>query len=229
MKKIVLILIAVILCVTLTGCKSVKGNEKFGKYTGIYKLQNMEIKVVHYKNKLLVKMNKNNEPFGSTEVIIEGNKFEDLNCTFEFKKDAVNIKTTQKDIPKGDYKRVKPYTTKEIYKDYVGDIAFLNNDYNGVFENDKNTIYTLQTTKDTIRFATDNNGVSTNLELNKKDEQHFYLDFFESKYNLTFNKEQLEVKYESPDEDAISGTYNRKSKMKAVDAIKIIAFDDYIK
>ena len=131
MKKVVLGLMVVIMCFVLTGCneKAVEGNKDFGKYTGIYKLNNVEFKIVHYKNTLQVQEYKDNELYGNTTVFTENNKFEDLDCKFEFKNNALKVTTKKKEIPSGDYIRVKPYSTEEIYKDYVGEESLLDNKY----------------------------------------------------------------------------------------------------
>ena len=54
MKRILLVLVAIVMCFTVVGCstKTVEGNKEFGKYTGIYKLKNMELRIVHYKDTL---------------------------------------------------------------------------------------------------------------------------------------------------------------------------------
>lgn len=127
MKKIILGIIIVVMCFVVVGCESttIEGNKEFGEYTGIYKLKNMELKIVHHKNTILLMMNKDGESYGSTVVYLDGNKFTDLNCEFELKKDLVNIKSNQKDIPNGDYQRISEYTIEEIYKEYIGDISYI--------------------------------------------------------------------------------------------------------
>ena len=230
MKKILLILIIIIMCFTVTGCfsKPVEGNKSFDKYTGIYKLNDSEIKIVHYKDSLLVTMKNKNNLIGQTTVSLKDNKFEDFNCRFELKKNYVKVTTNQNDIPKGDYIRVNKYTTKEIYKDYIGDISYIN-DYNGIYENNITKIYTVRTNKDIVRFAYNYKDVNTNIAIVKEKENNFTTDIFNDIYNLNFNDNSIKLKVDSKNENkkSISGNYILKSRMKAVDIIKIFAFEEY--
>ena len=231
MKKIVLLLIAIIMCFTLTGCgaKPVDSNKSFGKYTGIYKLKNMELRIVHYKNELLVLLRKDGEPYGNTSVTLEGNKFSDLDCEFELKNDSIKVTTDKKDMPKGDYIRIKPYSTKKIYKDYIGDISYVDNN-NGIYENNDIVVYTVRSREDTTRIAYAYKDMSANIDLRKENDTHFKTEIFGDIYDLKYNNDELEIKVESEsDAKIINGTYKRKDKLTAVKAIQIFVFEDYRK
>ena len=231
MKKIIFGLIIIVMCFTLTGCfldGTVEGNEEFGEYTGIYKLKNFELRVVQNGNTLSLIMNKDEKPFGRTLVYLTGNKFEDINCEFELKENVISIKTTQKDIPEGDYKRLKPYTTEEIYKEYIGDFSYLNKN-NGVYENDNNRIYTVRATKDTIRMAYRRQELTANIALGMNNENSFSADLYDNKYDINYKNDTLELKADSKDETirSLTGKYTRKGKMTATEVIKIFVFEEY--
>lgn len=233
MKKILYILLIIIMCISVTGCfeKTVEGNKAFGEYTGIYRKNNFELRIVQYKNNLVVIMEKDEQPFGSTKTKIEGNKFEDMNCKFEFKKNAIIIDTNQSDIPKGKYKRVGSYTTKEIYKDYIGDISFIETKYNGVYENNGKKIYTVQAGKDIVRLANYNEDSSLNVVVQNNGNDTFISNFFEDYYEIKYGIEKLEANFKSEKKklEEQSGTYNKTSEMKATDIIKIFVFETYRK
>ena len=231
MKKIILGIMIIISCFIMTGCntKTKEGNKEFGKYTGIYKLKNVEFKIAHYKNTLLITVNKNKTVYSSTSVVIDGTKFEDLDCKFELVKNGLKVTTKNKDIPNGTYKRIDEYSTKEIYKDYVGDISLLDKT-NGEYERDGIKLYIVQTNEETLRVATATKEEGINIDLTKESDNHFSTDFFDDKYDLKIDGNKLELKLESKEEksNTLTGTYTKKSKLNATKVIKVFSFDDYI-
>ena len=230
MKRILLVLVAIVMCFTVVGCstKTVEGNKEFGKYTGIYKLKNMELRIVHYKDTLSLMLRKDGEPYGNTLVTLEGNKFEDLECEFELKKNIVNVKSKQKEIPTGDYKRTNEYTTKEIYKDYIGDISYIKYN-NGIYENSTDKIYTVRLNDDTIKFAYKHKDSSSNLAASKESDTLYTTDLFGDIYELKYNNDTLEFKVNSKDENEneLTGKYEKTREMKDSEVIKVFAFEDY--
>lgn len=233
MKKILYILLIIIMCITVTGCfeKTVEGNKSFGEYTGIYKLKNFELRVAQYKNDIAIIIKHDGKPFGSTKEEMKGNKLKSINCEFEFKKNAVIVNTNQKDIPKGKYKRLGSYTTKEIYKDYIGDISFIDTKYNGIYENNGKMIYTVQTGKDIVRLANYNEDSSLNVVVQNNGNDIFKSNFFEDYYELKYGIEKLEANFKSEKKklEEQSGMYNKTKEMKATDIIKVFVFESYIK
>ena len=229
MKKTILGIIIITMCLVLTGCnKAVAGNKAFGEYTGIYKLNDVEFKIAHYKNTVLLLARKNDEPYGNSTIYLKDNKFEDMDCKFEFKKNALKVTTKKNNIPSGTYIRIKPYTTKEIYKEYLGDISYINKN-NGIYTNETTTIYTVRSGKDTVRIANYYKESGTNIDIPKKSETEFNTKFFEDEYTLKYNNDELEVSVNSNDENtrALSGNYKKKSEMKAEEVIKIFVFNGY--
>ena len=233
MKKYIIGLLTIIMCFTLVGCintKTTKGNKDFGEYTGIYELGKVKFKLAQYKNTVLITITKNNELYGNTSLIIENNKIKDIDYDFELEKNQIKIKSKNKDVQSGTYKRIDSYSTKEIYKDYIGDISLLDKN-SGIYKKDNNILYIIQSNENTLRIANYTEEESTNIELNKESNNHFTTDFFEDKYDVKINKETLELKLESESKkgEILTGTYKKESKINATDAIKIFVFDDYIK
>lgn len=233
MKKLLLGLLIIILCFVLTGCntfKTVEGNKEFGEYTGIYRLGKARIKIVQYKDKALVMLTKNNEMYGNATLFFNKNKLKDEDYKFEFKKNALTATFKNKAMPNGEYKRVASYLTETIYEDHVGDLSLLSNEYNGVYTNSENTIYTVQTSTDVIRIANYSDKAGLNIELHKENDNYFTADFFDDKYFLIYNGDKLDLKFESTNSENkdLTGIYTRDSKMEAKDIIRIFAFDDYM-
>ena len=231
MKKFVLYLIIIISCFIVSGCEidTVGGNKDFGKYTGIYKLNDSELRIAHNKNTVLIIINQKGKLYGNSIAFLKKNKSSVLDCEFEFKDNEVILNTKKKDVKKGTYKRVGSYSTKQIYEEYIGDIKYLNNDYNGIYENDNKTIYTIQTHDDVVRFATKYGENNMNINTSKKDNNHYAAKFFNDVYDFKFNGDKLETSFKSEREKtkSLTGKYTRKSKMNAVEAIKAFAFDGY--
>jgi len=229
MKKIILGLVVIVMSFVLVGCnnnvKTVEGNKAFGEYTGIYKLGKNEFKMVQFKDKIMILAYNKGELCGNPTIFVENGKAKEEEYDFEFKENAVKIKSRSKLVKSGEYKRIKAYSTKEIYKDYVGDIN-LSNSHNGVYKNDVATIYTIQTDKNTIRFATYFNESGLNLEANKVSKNNYSCDFLEEKYELTYTSGILELKVDSQEENKkLSGKYTKEKEISNADIVKIFAFD----
>lgn len=230
MKKILLGVIVIIMSFILVGCsnlKTVEGNKSFGKYTGIYKLGNNEISMVQLKEKILVLFYKDKELCGNTTWFVENNKVDDSEYKVEFKNNALKITSDNQALANGEYKRVKPYTTKEIYKDYIGDISLLK-DNSGKYESDNKTMYIIKTNEDTVKFATYHNEMIMNIELNKDKDNSFKSDLFEEKYYMNINGNSFDLVVDTNDEDLkkLSGKYTKTADIKIEDVIKIFAFDE---
>ena len=232
MKKIILSIMAIAICFLLVGCgnnnlKTVEGNKAFGKYTGIYKLEKAEFKIIQYKDTLSVVMNNKGESMGNSTVFIEDNKVEVNDYKLEFKGNTVIVSSKNDNMPNGVYKRVNSYSTKAMYKDNIGDASLFETS-NGVYKNDVSTIYAVKTDYDTYRFANSYKDTGLNLIATKEDDK-YVSDLFDEKYELTVNNDTLDLRVisETTASKELAGKYTKKGSIKMSDAIKLFIFDSY--
>lgn len=197
-------------------------NTAFGKYTGIYKLDDCEFKVLHNDDMISLLIEKDGDSFGNDMVSIEGSKVETDNYDLEFTNNSVKVKSSNEEVPSGEYKK-SSYSTDDIYKDYIGEVSLYDNNYNGKFETEKNTIYTVQTSEDELKILFKNDEETVNIILYKKDKDHFYEKFFDDKYDLVFDKDtaKLTITYGNKKKSSMDGTYTRKAKLTKEEIIKL--------
>lgn len=221
MKKIILLVTILTISLMCIGCSERQdiNNPDFGGYTGIYKLKNIKIKIYHNNDRIYYKVLKKDEFYGNGDSEIESNKVEINEYNFEFLDKALKVKSKNKKIASGTYQK-DLYSTDDIYEDYVGDINYYDNKYNGEFQKNEQIINTVQTKDDEIRlvFNTDIEGV--NIILNKKKDNLFSNEMFDKKYTIKYNGNFLKLSL-SDDESELSGEYKKKEKLSKDEIIKL--------
>ncbi len=203
-----------------------KTNKSFGEYNGVYIYKNNMFKILHNENKIYYKIyNKTNELIGSSDEFIEGNTLKTDEYKFIFHKNSFDLKSSIDSIPSGQYKKINGYLTNDIYKDYVGDLFYYGNEYTGMFTKDGLTIYTVQISEKEVRIYYENEFESFGTILEKKENNHFYTEFFEDKYDIVFQTSSFDLMVESDDQNkkSISGHYKRGQEgLSKVDVIKFV-------
>ena len=232
MKKKVVIIIGIILIISILGIifipkifvkeeKKEMVNKSYGIYNGIYKYKNNEFRIFHKDDTISYKVFKDGDPMGYDSSIIENNKLKINEYTFEFNKNSLKVKSKIKTIPSGTYKKDSGYSTNQIYKDYIGDVSLYNNKYNGLYENDTYSIYTVQIQDNELRikYSTDEETVTINLYKIAND--IFTIDFFGDLYDITYTKDELVINIKNSDgtKKEISGKYQRKEKLSKEEII----------
>ena len=174
-----------------------------------------------------VVMSNKGEPTGNSTEVIEGSKVKINDYTLAFKGNTVKVTSKNKNMPKGEYKRVNSYSTKQIYKDNIGNITLFEKN-NGVYKNDVTTVYVIKTDENTYRYANSYKNTGINLTATKENDKYIS-DLVDEKYELIVSNDTIELKIDSQDETAkvIAGKYTKKESIKMADAIKIFMFDSY--
>ena len=226
-KKLLLLLFVTLITLTLVGCGTTEQKEmtnpSFGKYNGIYKLNNCEFRVLHIDDNISYRIYIGNELRGNGSSSLEDNKLDSDDFKFEFKDSSLVLKSKVDDIPSGEYKKDSGYSTDEIYADYVGEVSLFDSNYNGKYENEKITIYSIQSQEDEVKVSYTTEEESVGMYLEKKDKDYFATDFFDKKYEVKYNDDTLSFTTISEDEkeSTVDGEYTRKGKMTKEEAIKL--------
>lgn len=230
MKKKILKLFTIIMMISLffaSGCNNnqekIERNSSFGKYTGIYKLKNYELKVFHNGDDISLFILKDGDFHGNNSSIVEDNKVIFDEYEFEFADDIIKVKSDSENIPSGEYKLSGTYTTDEIYKDYIGDVSLIDSKYNYSYENDGLNIYTIQESNTDIRIKYETSEESVNINLSYVEDDHFSIDFFDDIYDVKYENDSLILNVTSTEENKVkvNGTYSKKSKLTKEEIIKI--------
>lgn len=231
MKKIVIIIIGIIAIIAIgvgiilgmpQNLKAVEGNSDFGEYTGIYKLNNTEIKILHEDDTIDYKVYKDNDLYGNGSDTIKSNKIKIDDFTFEFGKNKMNVKSKNKNVSSGVYKRVDEYKTDNIYNDYVGDVALYNNNLAGVYENETYKIYIVVIDKNAIRMKYNTLDEGVNILVPKTNANSYEMDLFNTRYTINFKDNSLTLEVNSDDENSkvVNGTYTKTTTLSKVETIK---------
>ena len=231
MKKRYLIIVLFV-CLALFGCtkkeKELVKNKSFDKYTGIYKLDNKEFKVVHFEDKINYYIYEDGEIFSSNIVYIEEDKIENDYFKFKFNDNSVEIESLNDGFPSGSYKLIDGYSDDDIYKDFLGDGSLFSKEFTGKYTKDDATMYLIQPEKDKIRLLVKAEMVGLDLLLDKESENVYSVDMYNGeKYSIEISKDKILLKTDSKDEGypELNGNYSKKSNITKADAVKEYIFN----
>ena len=197
-------------------------NKTYGEYNGIYKYKNNEFRIFHKDNMIYFRVYKKASLLGNNSTYIDSNKVKVDDYSFEFKDKSLIVKSNFKDIPSATYKKTSGYSTNEIYNDYIGDVSLYNKDFNGVYENNGQTINIVQINNNEIRIEYATEEEETNIPLEHKDNNNYNTDFFGTKYDILLKNNELDLNvYEEANKNDISGTYIKVKELSKEEIIDI--------
>lgn len=134
---------------------------------------------------------------------------------------------TEKYFPNGTYTKKSDYTSKDYYKDNIGDPTYINSDISGEYKLNDVIITIIQTEKDKVRFSIkkDSSTYSMTGEL-----KNFIIDFKKTMFDDTdtikfeFINGTIKITASSTDKDSIlnkiNGTYKKSKKLTIEEVIK---------
>ncbi len=223
MKKKLFGLLALILVIGTTGC----GDKGEINYQGVYELGETKIKTYLKDDNIYYNVeNDTLDTTGSSEIKENIFKPDSLSedATITFKNNKISVKTSNEYLESGDYKYTKPYTNEEFYNDFYGDKKYLDSEINGVYIKDDIKIYVYQKNEEAIRIFFELNDATSDFEINLDEEGNYYLAFFETVFNITFEDNTMIINIEAEDDQyqVVDGTYEKASDLKLDDIIKYI-------
>jgi hypothetical protein len=229
MKRKLLYLVAIIMIpLVIVGCtkeeKKEMTNPAFGKYNGIYKLNNYEFRILHVDDYISSLFYDGDELKGMDSSIFEEdtNKIELSDFKLEFKDDVIAVKGNNKELPSGDFKKVSGYSTDEIYADYIGELDFYDSDFNGLYENESGTVYSIQLEDKRVKIYYANDEEDVSVELDAQENNSFMEDLFGTKYEAKYDNNELKLSVidEDGNSSKASGIYTKKAKLTKEEVIK---------
>jgi len=228
-KKFLLIGILFISIITFSGCN--KEVNKLGDFAGIYKLDNTEIKLVHIGEDVAYIIETTGDEVGSFyqgySKLDYNNIATSMDVELRISKEKIILDDNSNTYKNGDYERIDDYKEDDILKDFLLMDEYKESSYNGKYKLDDKILYLVQVSDTVMRMKIVNERYNVNFDLVKEEDNHYSVELFEEKYDLVIDKDKLELKIDSEDEDVKSneGTYKKENSFIKADIIKYFVFE----
>ena len=230
-KKLLLIGLLLVTVITLSGCTKEKEYKTLGELTGIYKLDNISVKLVHIGEDVSYIIEEETEEGGSFyqgfSSLDYNNIATSMDIELKISKEKILLDDNSNTFKNGEYKRTSDYEADNIINDFLGIETYKESSVNGKYILNDNIAYLVETSDSSLRLRIVNNRYNVSLDLTKDENGHYIIEMFEDKYDLIIDKDKFELKIDSEDEDVKSneGTYKKSKDINKIEIIKYFAFE----
>jgi hypothetical protein len=233
MRKKLTLMVLFLSIFLLIGCtdknkekeKKKKPSEDVGNYTGVYKHDDCVIKAYQKEYDLKYTF-KCGDITSENSIYLESRTIKDGVFKFVFSDEKIKVTVNAKNtsFDSGEYIKTEDYTYDEVYDDFIGVSELFDNNYNGKYTNEENTIYIVQTDRENIRFVANLSSNKINTEVTVTKEGNYRIEYYGSVIFITFNSnDSLTLKIDSKNSEMskLSGSYSKNSTLTKEEAVKI--------
>lgn len=206
-------------------------NTEANTWNGIYTLNGTDIKIFQiYDDEIEYNIT---GPDGTSQSYAKINgktakdEMFDEEYIFTLNGNKLEYSDTEKYFPNGTYTKKSDYTSKDYYKDNIGDPSYINSDISGEYKLNDVIITIIQTEKDKVRFSIKKGSSTYSMTGELK---NFIIDFKKTMFDDTdtikfeFINGTIKITATSTDKDSIlnkiDGTYKKSRKLTIEEVIK---------
>lgn len=207
--------------------------EPDSKYSGVYKRDDMVLKIFCFKNNDCSVIFKDDVVTSSYTITINKDIVEEDSTSLKFENDTVTVKETNTEEygyfgTDGVYKRVSDYKAIDYYKDNYGDPELLKSNISGYYELNDKKMYVIPITNDKAKVNITGDFGYFDVEFDVKNDTTLHVDFLGDEYTITFEDQKAtfttgEIFSNEASKKEKDGTYQKIKDITYMDIIENVA------